>query len=324
LAGKNQVNCRCCGGSANKFGKFKNVNRIVQRYRCQRCGTTFSETQPLDGLRVDFKQACNVVHLLCEGMGIRAIERFTGLHRDTVLSILETAGQKCARLLDEKIRNVKCSWVEVDEIHGFVFSKQDRNVSDDPERGDFFTYLSADTGSKLIISWRTSKRDGENTLAFMRDLKSRMDGRFQLTTDAYNCYCKGPNSAVRTVFGNKIDYATETKVFANKNMLVKNWFTPPKLIGIKRYSRIGKPEMNLATICHAERMNLSVRLFSRRFTRKTLGYSKKLENLRHAVAIFVAHFNFCRIHSAHGRTPAQAANLTNHQWTIEEMLAETN
>ena len=61
-----------------------------------------SESQPLDGLRVDFKQACNVVHLLCEGMGIRAIERFTHLHRDTVLSILETAGEKCARLLDKK------------------------------------------------------------------------------------------------------------------------------------------------------------------------------------------------------------------------------
>src|ERR1035441_3905342 len=135
----------------NKFGKFKNVNRIVQRYRCQRCGTTFSETQPLDGLRVDFKQACNVVHLLCEGMGIRAIERFTGLHRDTVLSILETAGEKCARLLDEKIRNVKAAFVQVDEVHGFVFSKHQNTELGDWEHGEQFTYLSMDKESKLII-----------------------------------------------------------------------------------------------------------------------------------------------------------------------------
>jgi hypothetical protein len=80
----------------------------------------------------------------------------------------------------------------------------------------------------------------------------------------------------------------------------------------------------MATTSHCERTNLSVRLFNRRFTRLTLGYSKKLENLRHAVALFVAHFNFCRVHSAHGKTPAHEAGLTNRTWTIEEMLAETN
>ena len=256
-------------------------------------------------------------------MGIRAIERFSGLHRDTVLSILETAGEKCARLLDEKIRNVKCSWVEVDEIHGFVFSKEERNIFNDPKRGDMFTYLGTDAGSKLIINWRTSKRNVENTTAFIQDLKNRIAGRFQLTTDAYAGYCRGASAAVQNVFGNAIDYATEMKVFANRKIMVKNWFAAPRLIEIKRYSRIGKPDMKLATTCHAERTNLSVRIFTRRFTRKTLGYSKKLENLRHAVAIFAAHFNFVRKHSAHGRTPAQAANLTDHAWTIEEMLAET-
>jgi transposase-like protein len=93
LAEKGQVQCHCCNGKAKKSGKFKNSNRMVQRYFCVRCGKSFSEIQPLDGLRVNFKQACQVVHLLCEGMGIRAIERFTGLHRDTVLSILESAGE---------------------------------------------------------------------------------------------------------------------------------------------------------------------------------------------------------------------------------------
>ena len=317
------MNCRCCNGEAKKNGKFKNVNRIVQRYRCLRCGTTFSESQPLDGLRVDFKQACQVVHLLCEGMGIRAIERFTGLHRDTVVSILETAGEKCARLLDAKIRNVSASWIQVDEIHSFVFSKQQNTLSENIERGEQFTFLSVDMSSKLIVNWRTAKRDGENTMAFMQDLKTRMAGRFQLTTDAYTGYWQG-GGAVGKVFGKEIDYATEKKIFNIKPRFPAPWYNPMVLLRIQRQQRTGKPEMKLATICHAERTNLSVRLFNRRFTRKTLGYSKKLENHRHAVALFIAHFNFCRIHSAHGRTPAQAANLTDHQWTIEEMLAETN
>jgi transposase-like protein len=170
------LNCHCCqSDEVKKSGRFTNKNFTVQRYQCNRCGKTFSDKQPLDGLRVDFKQACNVVHLLCEGMGIRAIERFTRLHRDTVLSILEMAGEKCARMLDEKVRDVKSQFVQVDEVHGFVFSKAQNTEIGDVERGDQFTYLSMDRDSKLIINSFVGKRNGENTLAFMQDLKSRMD-----------------------------------------------------------------------------------------------------------------------------------------------------
>jgi hypothetical protein len=123
------------------------------------------------------------------------------------------------------------------------------------------------------------------------------------------------------VFGNDIDYATELKIFKLQKGAKMYQFVPPPLVEIRRHRCIGKPTMELATTCHAERMNLSLRLFNRRFTRKTLGYSKRLDNLRHAMAIFAAHFNFVRKHSAHGRTPAQAASLTDHQWTIGEMLS---
>ena len=95
------------------------------------------------------------------------------------------------------------------------------------------------------------------------------------------------------------------------------------MIGIKRKPRLGNPDLAMATTCHAERMNLSVRLFTRRFTRSTLGYSKNVENLRHAVAIFVCHFNFVRVHSSHNQTPAQAAGLTDHVWNIQEVLTAT-
>jgi hypothetical protein len=291
----------------------------VQRFFCLRCGKSFSESQPLDGLRTDFKQAAQVVHLLCEGMGIRAISRFTRLDQKTVLRILENAGEHCARLLDSKIRNVKSEFVQVDEMHSFVYSKPQNTERGDPEHGEFYTYLSMDKDSKLIINWRTSKRDRENTFAFIQDLKSRMDGRFQLTSDAMSDYHRG-TGAVARVFGHEIDYATETKIYGRTKLNVSRYFNPLVVVGIKRQRKIGNADLTQATTCHLERLNLSVRLFTRRFTRKTLGYSKKLCNLRHAVAIFTAHFNFCRTHSAHGQTPAMAAGLTDHAWTIEEIL----
>ena len=227
-------------------------------------------------------------------------------------------------IVGQKIKGVTCKFVQVDEVHGFCFSKPQNTALGDREHGEQFTYLSMDKESKLIINWLVGKRNGQNTLTFMQELKSRMAGRFQLTTDAYTGYRNG-SGAVQNIFGKEIDFATETKIFGKPNLPgVSSWFNPMVVVGIKRQRRIGKADLSQATTCHAERMNLSLRLFSRRWTRKSLGYSKKLENMRHAVAIFATHFNFIRKHSAHGMTPAQAASLTDHQWTIEEMLAETN
>ena len=296
----------------------------MQRYQCNRCGKTFSDKQPLDGLRVDFKQACQVVNLLCEGMGIRAVGRIMNLHRDTVLSILESAGAKMAAFLDEKIQDVTAENVQIDEIYSIVNCKPQNNYDNLPERGDFFTYLSVDRASKLIINWHTAKRDKENTLYFLRDLKRRMVGRFQLTSDAFWGYCKKSKGGVREIFGDAIDYATEIKQWGRANMEVSIWRNPLVVTGIKRKMQIGTPDLTTSTTCHVERTNLSVRTFTRRFTRCTLGFSKKLENMRYAVAMFVCHFNFCRKHSAVGQTPAQAAGLTDHAWTIEEIIKGEN
>ena len=315
--------CLCCSGPIKKSGQFSNRNGVVQRFRCIRCGKSFSELQPLQGLRVDFDKACQVVSLLCEGMGIRAVARLTDLHRDTVLSILETAGQKFAAFLDAKVRNVKAEYVQVDEIHTTVYSKQQNTTPGDKERGEFFTYMSIERGSKLIINWHTSKRDSENTELFMRDLLQRVPDRFQLTTDCFNGYTWGRanNGAVRRVFGESIDYSTEKKIFGRSVNPIPYRYSPLVVTGIKRQMRLGTPDLTMGTTCHAERTNLSVRTFTRRFTRCTIGYSKKLANLRHAVAMFVCHFNFCRKHSAHGQTPAMAAGLTDRVWKVGELLS---
>jgi transposase-like protein/IS1 family transposase len=316
LAAKGQVNCHCCqSDKIKRRGHYRNKNFTVQRFECLRCGKAFSEKQPLDGLRVDINKACQVVHLLCEGMGIRAIERLTQLNRRTVLNILETAGQKASEFQDAKVYAVDADLIQADEINSFVYSKQRNTDDNNLERGDQYTFLSVDKRSKLIINALVGKRTRENAEQFLIELKRRMAPcPFQLTTDNWQIY-SGYTGAVRAVFGQDVNYATETKYYARPAE-----YLPRRLIRIKRKSQIGEPDMAAATTCHAERTNLSVRTFTRRFTRCTLGYSKKLENMKQAVALFVWHFNFARLHSAHGRTPAQAAGLVSKAFTISELL----
>ncbi|HXR47542.1 MAG TPA: hypothetical protein VN784_08880 [Candidatus Limnocylindrales bacterium] len=275
----------------------------------------------MDDLRIEHAKVVQIVKLLCEGMGVRAAARLTDCHRDTVLAVLETTGRKCAALLDARVRYVKAKFVETDEIYTYVGRRKRWNLPDEDDRGEFFTFLSVDVDSKLVINWKVDKRTFETTEEFLHDLKARTLGRFQLTTDAFNGYCRTKTGGVGEVFkDSQIDYATEKKIFGHVAIAPFRFLT--KVKEIKRKSRIGNPDMGRATTCHCERMNLSVRQFTRRFNRATLGYSKTLANLRHAVALFTAHFNYCRIHSAHKQTPAQAAMLTKDAWTVEKLLEE--
>ena len=281
------MNCICCFGEAKYFAKFRNRNREVRRFRCIRCGKTFSESQPLDGLRIETAKLHQVIQLLCEGVGVRATSRLSGLDSKTVLSILETVGEKCASFHDATVRNVKVANVETDELYSKVFCKQETNKTGDIERGEQYTFLSFDRDSKLIISFFTGKRSKESTRTHVEDLRGRLAGRTQITTDNYIAY-RGRNGAIAQTFGTDgVDYGMLTKVYA-KSVLPENRYSPPVCILAKKKAIFGQP--NPATICtsYVERQNLNIRLFNRRFTRLTLGYSKKLANLRYSVALFVA------------------------------------
>ena len=312
--------CHCCqSNEVKKSGSYHNRNRVVQRFFCLRCGKSFSESQPLDGLRVDFKQAAQVVHLLCEGMGIRAISRFTNLDQKTVLRILESAGEKCAQLLDSKIRNVAVESIQCDEMYSFVFCKEANNKQQLPGIGEQYTFLAVDRKSKLILSHRVGKRTPENTDVFIQDVRQRVKPGCQLTTDGFMPYWPAVNAA----FGQDVHFAQQTKVYASAFPMPKRLRHELKPQGVKEVRttiRTGNPDRALISTSHVERTNLSVRLFNRRYTRLTLGYSKVLENLKHSTALLIGFFNFCRVHSAHGQTPAQAAGITDHAWTIEELL----
>lgn len=314
------MRCHCCQGETKRFGHFKNKNRIVQRHRCIRCGKTFSESQPLNGVRIEADKAAQVVHLLVEGVGIRAASRLTGLDQSTILNVLRTAGEHCALLLTAKIQNVTVQHVEIDEVFGFVKTLQGNTQRDDKEHGDQYGFFAMDSTSKLILHWHVGKRDVLTSREFLEGLRTKIAGRCQLTSDGFFGY-RGARGGVVRAFGDNVDYATEVKRYAPKFSNAPRRFNPVVCVAVRRKALIGNPDLGIATTNHAERTNLSVRLFNRRFTRKTLGYSKTLENHRAAMVLGVAHYNFCRVHSAHKQTPAQAQGLTDHKWTIKELLS---
>ena len=300
---------------------------MVQRFFCVRCGKSFRESQPLEGIRIDEAKAVQVVEMLSETMGIRAAARVARLDKDTVLRILESAGEHCARLLDAKVRKLTVPIVVADEVYSYVQCQPHIADEDDVERGEFWTFLSIAKYEKLIINYRVSKRTGDNAIEFLKDLRSRMDMRFQFVTDGFRGYCdhNSSNGNVQDILGDVCDYATESKVFKkDPNFKGRRKFFAPEIVKVNRRLRFGNPLMSEVTICHAERTNLTLRTLNRRFVRRTINFSKKVANHRHAVALFVAVFNFCRSHkSLDGRTPAMAAKITDHKWSVQELLSAT-
>ena len=317
-----RAECHCCGGEEFKRnGKFSNRNRMVQRFQCLHCGGTYSETQPLDGVRIETDKAAMVVKMLAEGCGVRAIARLTDLNKNTVLNILETAGQHCWQFLDQRLVNLRVSDVEVDEVFGFVKTLEYHVTPENAAQyGDQYLFLAMERTSKLILNWEIGKRGAETAADFLYGLRRRISGHCQITTDGFKPYCEKQQCGVAAVFGSDADYGIEMKGYSSPPSFGKRK-APLQLEWIKRVAQSGNPDPAKMTVNHMERQNLNVRLFNRRFTRKTLGYSKCLRNHRLAVALQIAHFNFCRVHSAHKMTPAMAAGLTDHKWTVGELLA---
>jgi IS1 family transposase len=274
-----------------------------------------------------------IVHLLCEGVGIRAAARLAGVSNRAVLNVLRSAGLHCAALLDTKLRYLNPTHVEIDEIWTYVFKKQ-YHAKEHPVFGDQYCWLSLDEPTKLILNWQVAKRSHRAACRFLGDLRARVTSApFDLTTDAYDGYRTRSGAVFRT-FGCGVNYGVEMKSYGT--LLQQDGerrYSPLVCTSCKRIAYTGGRVIDEITVNHVERQNLNVRLFNRRFTRLTLGFSKKLANLEHAVAMAIAFHNFCRPHSAlyqkatettptRQRTPAMAFGLTDHVWTVEELLSE--
>jgi IS1 family transposase/transposase-like protein len=319
--------CLCCGGKTKKFGSFKTKSGSVKRFRCLKCGKTFNEQRRFVGLCLDESKIVQIVRCLTEGCGVRATARLCGCDKNTVLEVIRVVGQKCECFHDHIVRNVKTESIQLDELWARVGVRQARTTPNDPDRGDFYTFLAIDRRTKLIISHLTDKRDYSTTNDFVADLAERVTGIVQITCDAWTPYVP----TIRAHLLGRLNLAVMQKVYGRKKPGIDpldNWnspdpirrYSPPKCTGIRLKTCAGEPDIDKICTSHIERLNLSVRTFNRRFTRLALGWSRKLANHRYAVALFVVAYNFCKRHETLGCTPALGARLTDHNWSIDELV----
>ena len=269
--------------------------------------------------QLDSAKRAQVVSCLVEGNSIRATVRMTGVAKNTVVKLLCDLGRACSDYQDKTFVNLKCKRLQCDEIWSFVGAKESNCTGEMKARGngDAWTWTAICADSKLIPCWFVGPRHAGSGYHFMHDLKSRLAHRVQLTTDGHKAYL----NAIGRAFGSEIDYAMLQKIYGNAPATWQTRYSPAVCMGARKAVISGNPDYNHVSTSYAERQNLTMRMSMRRFTRLTNGFSKKLENHEHALALYFMYYNFCRIHQTLRVTPAMEAGVSNHVWSVEEILA---
>jgi IS1 family transposase len=267
-----------------------------------------------------FEKKVLAVSMLAEGSSIRAIERITGVHRDTIMRLGVRMGQACVKIHDSAMRNLPCTKIEVDEAWGFIKVKDRHATSEDRAQGggSVWTYVALDTDSKLIPSFIVGKRDMYHTRCFMDDLKSRLKNTIQLSSDAMGAY----PDAVERAFGSEIHFGQLAKTYSlvNLNKDAASRYSPAEVVKTEKIVVCGNPDRKLICTSHVEKQNHTLRMHCRRLTRLTNAFSKKLENFEAAIALHFAYYNLVKTHGAIRCTPAQAAGVENSAWTVAELV----
>lgn len=270
--------------------------------------------------KLDKTERAKIIHLLCEGMSIRAITRVTEVSKTTVTKLVVDAGSAAAWYQDRVFQSLSCKRLQIDEIWGFVGSKA-KNTSEDAKAagtaGDAWLWLATDADTKLVPCWHVGGRDGGAAMEFIDDLASRLSNRVQITTDGHKAYL----DAIDTSFGGQVDYAMLIKLFGEPvGGKSERRYSPAECTGIKKEVIQGNPDMAHVSTSYAERNNLNVRMHTRRMTRLTNAFSKKMENHAHAMALHFLYYNFVRIHKTLKTTPAMAAGVTDRLWEVADMI----
>ncbi len=258
-----------------------------------------------------------ILNMLSEGLSMRSISRVAGVSINTVSKLLVDAGEACAAYHFETVRDVQSQRVQCDEIWSFCYSKA-KNVKDAKAApawaGDIWTWTAIDPDSKMILSYMVGDRSAETAMFFIEDLKERLANRVQLTTDGHKAYL----DAVAGSFGGDVDYAMLVKLYGELGEKgPERKYSPAEFNGSKKRRIVGNPDIDKVSTSHVERMNLTMRMGMRRFTRLTNAFSKKIDNHIHALSLYFVWYNFCRQHkSLKGSSPAMAAGLTD---TLHDM-----
>ncbi|MHC2577375.1 IS1 family transposase [Bradyrhizobium diazoefficiens] len=259
-----------------------------------------------------------VIAALCEGVGIRTASRLTGVNRGTVANLALRVGMGCMELHDRIMVGVRTERLELDELWSFVGKKQ-KNVQrhEIHAKGDQYVFIGMAGTQKAIISWGVGKRNAESTMDFLHDLRSRVIGQPEISTDGFHPY----RMAIRDAFGPDASHGVIVKTYSVTHLVkeAQGRYSPAAVVAVSRDVVSGDPEQYVST-SYVERQNLSLRMASRRFTRLTNGFSKKLDNHVAAVALYVAHYNLCRVHEALRTSPAKALGLAERPWSIAQLV----
>jgi IS1 family transposase len=269
--------------------------------------------------RLSTEKRAQIIGCLVEGNSIRGTVRITGAAKNTVTKLLIDLGEACAGYQDRVLRDLPCTTLQVDEIWAYCYAKQ-KNVPQEHKGeygyGDVWTWTALCADTKLVPSWLVGERTTEDAWCLMADLKNRLANRVQLTTDGHQSYV----AAVGLTFGNDVDWAQLQKLYAPDGGGERR-YSPAVCTGTKTRVLKGEPDLSKVSTSYVERQNLTMRMGMRRFTRLTNGFSKKVENLAHAVSLHYMHYNFARVHQTLECTPAAAAGVADHRWTLKEIAA---
>lgn len=265
-----------------------------------------------------FDQQVRIIGALTEGCSIRSVERLTEVHRDTIMRLGVRIGFACQRLHDSLMRNLQVSTIELDEQWAFIGKKQKRVTDDDPlEMGDCYLFLALAANQKAILSYAVGKRTAATTEELINDLRARVLNRPQITADGFAPYV----AAIDLAFANEVDFAQLIKVYQTtpgNEAAVR--YSPGVVRAIEKTPVFGNPDPEKISTSYIERFNLTTRMAVRRFTRLTNGFSKTLTNHKAAVALHVAHYNFCHVHETIRVTPAMELKITDHIWSVAELI----
>lgn len=252
-------------------------------------------------------------------MSLRATTRITGIHRTTIQKLLVELGAACSEYQDRVFRGLKCERIQCDEIWSWVGSKE-KNTSPAKKAigwGDCWTWTALCADTKLIPCWFVGTRDASSAYHFINDLSERLASRVQLTTDGHKAYLQ----AVEDAFGCEVDYAMLIKIYGSAPEGPEVRYSPAQCMGARKTVISGQPNRYHISTSYSERSNLTMRMQMRRFTRLTNGFSKKLENHEAAIALHFMNYNFCRIHMSLRCTPAMEAGVSDHVWSLDEVIA---
>jgi IS1 family transposase len=262
------------------------------------------------------EEQIHVISCLTEGMSIRATERLTGIHRDTIMRLGARVGRGCAELHDRMMVGLRVGRIEMDELWAYVGKKQKRTRAHEVTKGDQYTFVALASSSRAIIGYRTGKRHGATTDEFVQDLRERVLGAPEISTDGFLPY----QPAIRDAFNGRVAHGVINKTYSVTDLRkdAAHRYSPAEVVAVARDVISGVPA-EIST-SYVERSNLSIRMACRRFTRLTNGFSKKLDNREAAVSLYVAHYNLCRVHESLRHTPAMALGIADRVWSLGDLI----